>query len=59
MATKKRSHYREPSGDSLTWTKEDRRAMRQSRANNQSSRYQREVAIEKAHAAARPQEPTK
>jgi len=57
MATKKRR--RAPSADSLTWTAADRAAIQQSRVNAQSSRYQREVAIEKSFAAARPPEPTK
>jgi len=57
MAMKKRR--RAPSADSLTWTPEDRKAIQQSRVNAQSSRYQREVAIEKSFAAARPPEPTK
>lgn len=45
--------------DELTLTPADRAAIRQARANTQSSRYQREVAIEKAYAAARPTEPRK
>jgi len=45
--------------DEQALTPADRAAIRQSRINTQSSRYQREVAIEKAHAAARPQESTK
>lgn len=52
----KRRPYREPSGDALTWTKEDRRAMHKSRVNNQSVRYRREVVIEKAFAQASPEE---
>ena len=55
----KRRPYREPSGDALTWTKEDRRAMHKSRVNNQSVRYRREVAVEKSYAAALPKEQTK
>lgn len=57
MATKKRT--RALTADELGLTPADRAAIRQSRANTQSSRYQREVAIEKAYAAARQQEPTK
>jgi hypothetical protein len=57
MATKKRT--RALSADEQALTPADRAAIRQARINAQSSRYQREVAIEKAHAAARPQEPTK
>lgn len=57
MATKKRR--RALTVDEQSLTPADRAAIRQSRVNTQSSRYQREVAIEKAHAAARPQEPTK
>jgi len=45
--------------DELSLTRADRAAIRQSRINSQSSRYQREVAIEKSHAAARPPEPRK
>jgi len=55
----KRRARRAPSADSQTWTPEDRKAIQQSRVNTQSSRYQREVAIEKAFAAARPKEQTK
>ena len=57
MATKKRT--RALTADELGLTAADRAAIRQARINSHSSRYQREVAIEKAHAAARPQEPTK
>lgn len=57
MATKKRT--RALTADELSLTPADRAAIRQARNNSQSSRYQREVAIEKAHAAARPQEPSK
>jgi len=57
MATKKRR--RALTAYELSLTPADRAAIRQARINTQSSRYQREVAIEKAHAAARPQEPTK
>jgi len=57
MATKKRR--RALTADEQALTPADRAAIRQSRINTQSSRYQREVAIEKAHAAARPQESTK
>jgi hypothetical protein len=57
MATKKRR--RGLTADEQSLTPADRAAIRLSRANTLSSRYQREVAIEKAHAAARPQEPTK
>ncbi|MBD8632774.1 hypothetical protein IFT74_15525 [Oxalobacteraceae sp. CFBP 8755] len=52
MATKKRR--RALTADEQALTPADRAAIRLSRANTQSSRYQREVAIEKAHAAARP-----
>lgn len=54
--TKKRTR-RAPSADWLAMTPADREAVRQSRANAQSSRYQREVAIEKDVQRARPQEP--
>lgn len=55
----KRRARRAPSADSQTWTPADRLAIQQSRINTHSSRYQREVAIEKAFAAARPPEPRK
>jgi len=55
MATKKRR--RAPNHDAATWSPEDRKAIQQSRVNAQSSRYQRETAIEKDAARARPQEP--
>jgi len=45
--------------DELSWTKEDRQAIQQSRVNAQSVRFQREQAAEKDYAAARPQEPKK
>ena len=45
--------------DEQALTPADRAAIRQARINTQSSRYQREVAIEKAFAAARPKEQTK
>ena len=45
--------------DEQALTPADRAAIRLSRANTQSSRYQREVAIEKAFAAASPKEQTK
>lgn len=45
--------------DEQALTPADRAAIRQARINSQSSRYQREVAIEKAHATARPTEPRK
>lgn len=48
---------RAPSADWLAMTPADREAVRQSRANMLSSRYQREVAIEKDAQRARPQEP--
>ena len=57
MATKKRT--RALTADELSLTPADHAAIRQSRINTQSSRYQREVAIEKAHAGARPTEPRK
>lgn len=57
MATKKRT--RALTADELGLTPADRAAIRQARINSQSSRYQREVAIEKSFAAARSQEPTK
>jgi hypothetical protein len=57
MATNKRR--RALTADEQSLTPADRAAIRLSRANTQSSRYQREVAIEKAHAAARPTEPRK
>jgi hypothetical protein len=57
MATKKRT--RALTADEQSLTLADRAAIRQARINSQSSRYQREVAIEKAHAAARPPEPRK
>jgi len=57
MATKKRR--RALTADEQSLTPSDRAAIRQSRINTQSSRYQREVAIEKAFAAARPKEQTK
>lgn len=47
---------RAPSADWLAMTPADREAVRQSRLNAQSSRYQREVAIEKDVQRARPQE---
>lgn len=47
---------RAPSADWLAMTPADREAVRQSRLNTQSSRYQREVAIEKDVQRARPQE---
>lgn len=55
MATKKRR--RAPSADWLAMSPADRDAVRQGRANAQSSRYQRETAIEKDAQRARPQEP--
>lgn len=48
---------RAPSADWLAMTPADRAAVRQSRLNVQSSRYQREVAIEKDAQRARPEEP--
>jgi len=57
MATKKRR--RALTADEQSLTPADRAAIRQARINTQSSRYQREVAIEKAFAAARPKEQTK
>ena len=45
--------------DEKSLTPADREAVRQSRANTLSSRHQREMAIEKAFAAARPKEQTK
>jgi hypothetical protein len=57
MATKKRR--RALTVDERALTPADRVAIRQAINNSQSSRYQREVAIEKAHAAARPTEPRK
>ena len=57
MATKKRR--RALTADEQSLTPADRAAIRLSRINAQSSRYQREVAIEKAHATARPPEPRK
>ena len=57
MATKKRR--RALTADEQALTPADRDAIRQARINTQSSRYQREVAIEKAFAAARPKEQTK
>jgi predicted Fe-S protein YdhL (DUF1289 family) len=54
MPQKKRR--RAPSADWLAMTPADREAVRQSRLNTQSSRYQREVAIEKDSQRARPQE---
>ncbi|WP_273035954.1 hypothetical protein [Massilia timonae] len=48
---------RQPSADWLAMTPADREAVRQARLNAQSSRYQREVAIEKDVQRARPQEP--
>jgi len=57
MATKKRTLAL--TADELGLTPADRAAIRQARINAQSSRYQREVAIEKDHAAARPPEPRK
>lgn len=47
---------RAPSADWLAMTPADREAVRRSRLNTQSSRYQREVAIEKDVQRARPQE---
>ena len=57
MVTKKRT--RALTADEQSLTPADRAAIQQARINTQSSRYQREVAIEKAHAAARPTEPRK
>jgi len=57
MATKKRT--RALTADELSLTLADRAAVRQARINSQSSRYQREVAIEKSFATARPTEPRK
>jgi hypothetical protein len=61
MATKKRR--RAPSADWLAMTPADRQAVRQSRANAQSSRYQRESAIEmsvaRTNGAARQEESKK
>ena len=57
MATKKRR--RALTADEQALTPADRAAIQQARINTQSSRYQREVSIEKAHAAARPTEPRK
>lgn len=45
MATKPRRR-RAPNPDAATWTPEDRKAIQQSRFNMQSSRHQRESAIE-------------
>lgn len=56
MRTKKR---RAPSADWLAMTPADRQAVRQSRLNAQSSRYQRENAAEKAYANASPRSSTK
>ena len=57
MATKKRR--RAPSADWLAMTPADRDAVRQSRVNAQSSRYQRENAVEKSFANASPRSSTK
>jgi hypothetical protein len=57
MATRKRT--RALTADEQSLTPADRAAIRQARINSQSSRHQREMAIEKAHAAARPPEPRK
>jgi hypothetical protein len=57
MATKRRT--RALTADEQGLAPADRAAIRQARINSQSSRYQREVAIEKAFAAARPKEQTK
>jgi len=45
--------------DEKSLTPADRAAIRQARINSQSSRYQREVVIEKSFATARPTEPRK
>lgn len=50
---------RAPSADWLAMTPADREAVRQSRVNAQSSRYQREVAIEKSAQRAVPVKETK
>ncbi|WP_170976635.1 hypothetical protein [Massilia sp. HP4] len=57
MATNKRR--RAPSADWLAMTPADREAVRQSRVNAQSSRYQRETAVEKSFANASPRSSTK
>lgn len=53
----KRRTYRAPSADWLAMTPADREAVRQSRVNARSSRFQRETAIEKDAQRARAQEP--
>lgn len=55
---KKRTR-RTPSADWLAMTPADRNAVRQSRVNAQSSRFQRENATEKAYATASPRSSTK
>lgn len=57
MAMKKRT--RALTADEQSLTPADRAAIRQARINSQSSRHQREVAIEKSFATARPTEPRK
>lgn len=56
MATKRR---RALTADELSLTPEDRAAIRQSRFNAQSNRFQRDRAIEKSAQRAQPQEPKK
>lgn len=56
MATKKR---RAPSAEWLAMTPADREAVRQSRVNAQSSRYQRDMVTEKSIANASPRSSTK
>lgn len=55
---KKRTR-RAPSADWLAMSPADREAVRQSRSNAQSSRYQRENAVEKSFANASPRSSTK
>lgn len=52
--TARRRTRRAPSADWLAMTPADRDAVRQSRVNAQSSRYQRDKATELAYASAAP-----
>lgn len=57
--TARRRTRRSPSADWLAMTPADRDAVRQSRVNAQSSRYQRELGIEKSAQRAQPSEQKK
>jgi len=52
--TGRRRARRAPDPDAATWTPADRAAIQQSRINAQSSRYQREAAVDRAFSRAAP-----